>query len=375
MSPNADKAGRAGPASWAVLGSTGFVGTGVVEALTQTGIKAVRRVRAPRLVLDPQAGAADVLKAASEDVGIQESVEGLVRELDGADIVVNAAGLANPNDHANPGLFGANALLPVVVAEACARAGVQRMLHLSSAAVQGRRPQLDETEQVEPFSAYSASKALGEQALATWERQRANGAAGQERTPGVVILRATSVQGSGRGTSAGLSRIASSRLSSVAAPGTQPSVVSSLAGLSEFVLAVGTHPGDLPPILLQPWEGGTVRDVLVLSGDGRDPAVLPAPLARAGVGALYVMGRVLPRARGLARRLEVMWFGQRQVRGWASRHGLIPGEDPGAITDTERWAPTRPGPGEHLIRTLSGVPQGPRPGGKPDGGGPGVESP
>lgn len=375
MRPNVDQTDSAGPASWAVLGGTGFVGTGVVEALTQAGAEEVRKVRAPRLVVDPRASVADVLKAASEDAEIQQSVKDLVRELGGADIVVNAAGLANPNDQANPGLFGANSLLPVVVAEACARAGVRRMLHLSSAAVQGRRPELDETEQVEPFSAYSASKALGEQALAIWERQRASGAAGQERTPGVAILRATSVQGPGRGTSAGLSRIASSRLSSVAAPGTQPSVVSSLAGLSEFVLAVGTHPGELPPILLQPWEGGTVRDVLALSGHGRDPAVLPAPLARTGVAALYAMGRVLPRARGLARRLEVMWFGQRQVLGWASRNGLVPGEDPGAIADTERGAPARPGPGEHLIRTLSGAPQDPRLGGEPGGGGPRKESP
>lgn len=355
MRPVEDGVGSGGPTSWAVLGSTGFVGTGIVEALTRSRVQDLRRVRAPRLVLNPQARIADVLQAASEDAEIQQSVTDLMRDLDGADIVINAAGLANPNDRASPGLFGANALLPVVVAEACARAGVRRVLHLSSAAVQGRRHELDETDYVEPFSAYSESKALGEQALRSWVQQHAKGAAGPDRTPSVVTLRATSVQGPGRGTSAGLSRIASSRLSSVAAPGTQPSVVSSLAGLCGFVLAVGTYPGDLPPILLQPWEGGTVSDVLALSGDGRDPVILPAPLARAGVGALYAMGRLLPRLRGLARRLEVMWFGQRQVRGWASRHGLASGEDSSPAGDVRHGPQSRPGPGEHLIRTLSGA--------------------
>ena len=80
----------------------------------------------------------------------------------GVQVVVNAAGLATPGGTDSPALRGANALLPLVVADAADAAGVQRFVHLSSAAVQGHRPFLDESSHVQPFSAYSRSKALGE---------------------------------------------------------------------------------------------------------------------------------------------------------------------------------------------------------------------
>ena len=84
---------------------------------------------------------------------------------------------------------------------------------------------LTETGDTQPFSAYSYSKALGEQVIDQLSRD------GSE----AVIIRATSVQGAGRATTASLQRIARSRFSSVAGAGDQPSAVSSLEMLCEFV--------------------------------------------------------------------------------------------------------------------------------------------
>lgn len=177
------------------------------------------------------------------------------------------------------------------------------MIHLSSAAVQGRRPVLDESAEVEPFSPYSRSKALGERAAL---------AAAEVGESDLIVVRATSVQGNGRATTDRLRRIARSPFSSVSAPGTQPTVVSSLPSLTEFVRLVGMSTDALPQILLQPWEGLSVSDVMRLAG-GRDPHVLPGPVCSGALAMGRIVGRVLPEVAGLARRIELMWIGQAQT--------------------------------------------------------------
>lgn len=110
-------------------------------------------------------------RATDPEIIIDEArrLEGIIDSLAdafaGAHVIVNAAGLAAPNMQDLPALVGANALLPAVIAIAAQRTGVRRMIHLSSAAVQGAKPVLDATEYTEPFSAYSFSKALGEECL------------------------------------------------------------------------------------------------------------------------------------------------------------------------------------------------------------------
>lgn len=299
------------PLRWAVLGSTGFIGRAIVADLVDRGIEPVR-IPAPRLQLDPAATPSAVLDAALVDESL---LDGLAESLDGIDVVVNAAGLASPDSGSNGALFGANALLPAVVATAAARADVKRVVHLSSAAVQGRRATIDESPETAPFSPYSHSKALGEHALAVL---RARGA---EATPEVVIVRATSVQGPQRETTQRLRRLASSRLASVAAPGDLPTVVSSVGGLVAFVFAVATHPTSVPAIVLQPWEGLTTAQTLLLAG-GKRPILLPAGLCRAAVAVGYVAGAVLPPVNGIVRRVELMWLGQRQDARWATSIGL-----------------------------------------------------
>jgi nucleoside-diphosphate-sugar epimerase len=299
-----------------VFGASGFVGAALVSAAESAGL-AVLGGRAPRLATTA-ASAAELAAAARN----HEALDGLAAAMAGHEIVINAAGLATPGASDSDGLRGANALLPAVLAGAAARSGVRRLVHLSSAAVQGNRPVLDESDDVSPFSPYSHSKALGEAAL----RLTAEAAAG----PTVVTVRATSVQGPGRRTTASLVRFARSPLASVAAPGTAPSPVASVDALAEFVLAVALHEADPPPVVLQPWEGLTVRSVLESAG-GR-PLALPGPLCRAAVGAGYAVSAVLGgRLHGAVRRVEVSWFGQGQRPGWAERENLIPRPRIGAV--------------------------------------------
>lgn len=294
---------------WAVLGASGFIGSSLQAVLTRAGIT-VRFVKAPRL----SAGSTNPAGILAEAAELRDVRQDLAAELAGTDVVINAAGLATPTGADSPELRGANALLPVLIADAADDAGARRFLHLSSAAVQGHRPVLDESAEVEPFSAYSRSKALGEAALAA-------------RTPGkcpVTCLRATSVQGTARETTDSLVRIASTPLASVAGRGNAPSPVSSVDALCDFVLAAGRYPGTVPPVILQPWEGATVASVLSAAG-GRKPLQLPAWLCRAGLKAGYVVSALLgERLHGTLRRVEMMWFGQRQERGWAEATGNVP---------------------------------------------------
>ena len=310
---SAEYPGPSPAAVWVVLGSTGFIGRAVCAGLHAAGIT-VRTVPAPRL----QSSALDPAGLLAEAAALPAVRAELAAAFTGADVVVNAAGLATPGDTDSPALRGANSLLPVVVADAAAAAGIKRFVHLSSAAVQGHRPFLDETSYVKPFSAYSRSKALGERALA-------------ERTPdgrsggcSTVTIRATSVQGPQRPTTAKLARLASSPLSSVAGAGTAPSPVSSVDSLVQFILAVGRHAGNVPAVVLQPWERCTVAGVLEAAG-GRKPLHLPAWLCRSALWSGYRLSALAgERLHGPLRRLEMMWFGQRQVPGWAEATGNVP---------------------------------------------------
>lgn len=294
--------------SWVVIGGSGFVGSAVLRTLRSAGIEA-RALAAPRLATTATTAEELLAAAARADIAF------LTAALEGCAVVVNAAGRATPAAAGGEDLLGANALLPAVIARAASAGGVGRVVHLSSAAVQGRTPTLDETATVRPFSAYSRSKALGEQALAL--------VADREAALSVVTVRATSVQGPGRPTTAALARLARSPLASVASPGSARTPVTSVGALAELVLAVGLHEGPVPHRVLQPWEGLTVRSVLEAAGG--HPRVLPSALCRIAVGGGYALSSLLRgRLDGHVRRVELMWFGQDQVPGWATEHGLVP---------------------------------------------------
>ncbi len=290
------------PQCWAVIGASGFVGDATASHLEASGYT-VRRLTAPRVQSPPTGVDGPTVSAAAS---MHPATSALARELAGADVVINAAGAAAPDSGPTHDLFGANALLPAIVAHASAQASVGRVLHLSSAAVQGHRTVLDDSTDVAPFSPYSHSKALGERAiLAALPFTR-------EAGTNVSIIRATSVQGDGRKTTENLRRVASSFISSVSAPGTQPTVVSSLEGLVRFIQHTGLDPRQQPVIQLQPWEGLSVSDVLRLAG-GKNPAVLPRWLCRSIVRLGQLASSILPDLAGPVRRVELMWFGQKQL--------------------------------------------------------------
>lgn len=268
---------------------------------------------------------------------LSETFAQLCQSFHGVDVVINAAGLATPGDGESPELTGANALLPAVVVLAARAAGVRRVIHLSSASVQGHRLVIDESPERAPFSPYSRSKALGEEAL---EVLAANSSDLTNAVPNlvasvvprvdtnvetnVVTIRATSVQGLSRPTTRSLIKIAGSPLSSVAAPGTAPTPVSSIDALAWFVAETAQHLTAVPSLVLQPWEGLSVTAVLAAAG-GRKPIKLPAGLCRLILSTGYACSKMIgERLHGPLRRVELMWFGQAQTPGWAEEVGLIP---------------------------------------------------
>jgi UDP-glucose 4-epimerase len=281
----------------AVLGSTGFVGSAVVDALARRGA-VVRRVTAPRLSSD--ARDLNRLRAGLADPGVVRETERLREDLADCSVVVNVAGLATATAGGDDLLVGADALLPGVVASATP--GRARLVHVSSAAVQGRREVLDESAEVHPFSPYSAAKAWGEALV-------------RERAGDTVCFRPTSVHGPGRAVTRTLARALRSPVASVAGAGDLPTPQVLVANVADAVAYVATTSEQPPPVVLQPWEGLTTAELVRLLG-GREPRHVPELAARAAVASGYRVARWSSGAAGTARRLEMMWFGQRQEPGW-----------------------------------------------------------
>lgn len=297
----------------ALLGSTGFVGGAVADELRRRGIE-VRTVAAPRLrwprgwpygADTPPPGVAPQI------------VDGLARRLEGAQVVVNAAGAPSGTAPATPELYGANSLLPVLAARACAAAGAGRYVHLSSAAVQGSQP-LDETPRTAPFSPYSHSKALGERLLLA------------EPAADRVLFRATWVHDADRDNTRALVRLASSPLSCVAGDGSAPTPQVLVGDIADAVAHLVLVRGPVPPIVLQPPNGMTTGLLLRLLG-GREPRRVPPRVARAALRGLRAYGRTGPRANAHARRIDMLLFGRGQVPGWLAGQGVAPELRP------ERW--------------------------------------
>lgn len=300
----------------AILGAGGFIGSAVSTEIARQGWR-VRPLTAPRIRGDAR-DVDELASVALTHVGIRDA---LVLAIDGADAVVNAAGLPTPAGSDGATLTGANAVLPLILAEACGIAGVARFVHVSSAAVQGARTPLDETLSFEGGSAYARTKALGEAGVAAVMAKRPPGA--------TVILRPTSVHSSHRSLTRGIARLARSPLATVMDPGDAPTpqvlvenVASAVAHLCRSTLVP-------PRVVLQPWEGWTTGGFLRLLG-GREPRRVPEPIAKAMLRLARRRGANGP-SYAYRRRLELLWCGQPQVPGWLSHHGFVP------LAGTESW--------------------------------------
>lgn len=286
-----------------VVGGSGFVGGAVARHLIARGHD-VRVVHAPRLVSRATTPAQLVDEAAAVPLGPPGPLGPLDHLLDGdPDVLVNAAGLPAATSGLSPELVGADGLLPVLLARAAREHGVARYVHVSTAAVQGRRRTLDETPTWSPASPYGRAKALAEAALLLSDPRR------------TVILRPTSVHGPGRAVTRRLAHLARSRWATVAAPGTDPSPQVHVAQVARAVEILCDLALDPPPVVLQPWEGFTTASVLeALSG--RAPHLVDRRLASAAVTAGYALGRSSGRFAGQARRLDLLLLGQAQLPGW-----------------------------------------------------------
>lgn len=291
----------------AVLGASGFVGAAITERLRELGTD-VRRVRAPRLVSSGTTCDDLLTQSSARD----DLADELGSSLAGADCVVNAAGVADATGGDWSSLCGANALLPLVVQRACYRAGVQRFVHVSSAAVQGRVRRLDESPRRRPFSAYSRSKALAEEGLV----RTSSG-------PHTVLFRPTSVHGPNRSVTKSLARLAASKAASVAGKGDHPTPQVLVDNVGAAVAFVATYPESPPQIVLQPWEGLTTGGLLRILGR-REPRRVPTAVARSLVNAASFVGAQHIKIAGHARRLEMVWFGQDQDNGWLAGRGWRP---------------------------------------------------
>lgn len=293
-----------------VVGASGFVGSHVARRLRDDGWEATA-VAPPRLSLSPGSTSDDVRRAV---LAHESAVIDLSQALGEVDVVVNAAGIAAPDSRRGASLTGANALLPAIIVAAAQRAGSRRFVHVSSAEVQGRRAVLDESAETAAFSPYTHSKALGESALL------AAVAGADDSAPEVVIVRATAIQGPGRPITNRLRRFASSRLASIATAGDRPSPVSSIDGLSSFVSLVVRCPSDVPTIVLQPSEGLTNTEVLLLAG-GRTPRRIPPAVGRVVIALGYLLGAVVTGVRVATYQLETVLFGRPHDAAWARSVG------------------------------------------------------
>ncbi|SEB85781.1 Nucleoside-diphosphate-sugar epimerase [Nocardioides exalbidus] len=288
----------------AVLGASGFVGGSVMDALRARGAE-VLPLKAPRLT----STALDVpaLRADLDRPEVNEAAAALREELAACAGVVNAAGVAAATGGVSPELTGANSLLPVVLA--AARPAGARLVHVSTAAVQGSRRVLDETNDRDPFSPYSTTKALAEVALTD--------------AHDVVVFRPTSVHGPGRDVTRSLARVLASPLASVAGAGEGPTPQALVANVADAIAFVTLSDEAPPGIVLHPWEGLTVAELVRRLG-GREPRHVPVRVASAAVRAGGRLGRRSPRLAGESRRLEMMWFGQHQENGWLTTRWEAP---------------------------------------------------
>ena len=285
----------------AVIGASGFLGGSIVAHGRATGVP-VACIRAPRITAASEPARAS---ARSWRRSHGDAFDALCRALQPFEVVVNAAGLARPGAAERAPLFAANAVLPAVVAQAARVAGVRRLVHVSSAAVQGRLDPLDESSRRVPISPYAVSKAEGERALLDEMSERLP----LDGPPEVVVYRPTSVHGTGRAVTRDLARMVRSLpVLAVAGRGDRPVPVALIENVAAGVVFAAAMPRP-PRIVLQPWEGVTTRRLLELFGARR---VLSLPEGAVGV-ALAATARMAARSPALTarvRRVELVVGGQ-----------------------------------------------------------------
>ncbi|MBB1039789.1 NAD(P)-dependent oxidoreductase [Dietzia sp. DQ11-44] len=277
-----------------VVGSSGFIGTAVCSSLEARGHEAIR-------LETPRVNAATLRPKSELSMAI------LRDHLDHCSALVNAAGVPDATGTNKAEMLAANGILPGLLAAECSQRGV-RFVHVSSAAVQGRRHTLDSTPEMAPFSPYSESKARGESESLQYAT--------------TVVYRPPGVHGVDRGATRAIARLARSRFSSVAGSGSAASAQALIGNVGDAIAFLAICEEGPPPIVAHPSEGVTTGGLLVDLGD-RHPLKIPSVIARSLVTVAFILARVRPSVHGHARRLEMLWFGQRQNKSWLTDAGWV----------------------------------------------------
>ncbi len=289
-----------------VIFGHGLVATAIRKALDDQGAD-VRQLHAPRLLLDPGTAAHDVAGRARAAL---DANQGLRQDLAHADVVINAAGLAEPGASASARLFGANALTPVVLALAATEAGVARFIQISSLAVVGDLSTVSDGSARSSHSPYAASKGLAEEALLQVTSQSR-----------LVILRALSIHAPDRELTRRFLALVRKPWFVMTASGRSLSTLTTDGQLAQFVAHVVAYPGPVARQITQPPTGLTTFEVARLLRS-RPPVRVPRAGPQALVAGLSVAGALSPRLHVLSRRASVMWLGQRIRAEWAAATGF-----------------------------------------------------
>jgi nucleoside-diphosphate-sugar epimerase len=293
----------------AIAGATGFIGRAIVDAARRRHLDIVK-LGSPRLCVPAYEGAAEAARRWVDTNRVDYF--DLVKKLANVDVLLNAAGLAMPDSGDVAALRGGNASVPAILGMAARKAGVRRMVHISSSAVQGRMEPLDEARTVEPLTPYGHAKAEGEAILV------------MRQVPlpeEVTVYRPTSVQGASRAMTRQLVRLAGLPFVPVVSGGHAPLPVCLIDNVTAGILAT-CEARRVSDVVLQPWEGMTVRRLLAALGGAR-PVPVPEPIIRAGLGCVYGAGSLSPRAGAYARRLELITLGQRQNALFLEEIGFV----------------------------------------------------
>lgn len=294
-----------------VFGAKGFVGSAVVNSLNgdEFGVEELPRVALPEGI-KPHSMAADLERGTKEIVGLNEA---LLERLSDVKRLVNAAGLAAPTEPDYKAQWRTNTLLPAVVDLLANEAGIERIVHVSSAAVQADVSVLDESSNRSAITAYARSKADAESYL---ERDA--------RVP-TIIYRATSVIGPGRAVVNSLKTFYRGKLAPVFGDGSAPLPLSALpntaAAISHLVRSESA-----PGVALQPWEGVSQRSLAeALRGPNTRLLRIPVPTGSRMVRshADRLPGPVLAQVR----RLDLLVFGQGQDASYLPSDGFVPPVD------------------------------------------------
>lgn len=284
------------PVRVGVVGAGGLVGQAALSALGGAGVP----IGLPRITAK-RSGSVEA-EADRWIASFPSAFQELAESFRGLTSVVNAAGLAAPRSVDHDALWSSNAVLPLVVARAADLAGVRRLVHVSSAAVQGGVSCLDETMTHRPLTAYGNSKALGEKAL-----DEARDSMGTE----VMIYRATSVLSLDRASTRTLIRLYSMPIVPIFGSGEQPLPIATLKSTARAIAECSVCLAPRP-VVLHPYQGVTARALAVSLGRERRVFTLPRSLVTRGP---FSALKRLDRLSGSTRLLELLAVGQRQEGG------------------------------------------------------------